>query len=153
VRQPQPFHGGLDYIQPIFRLQPELDQAAVMSVVHPPTLQRIPTVPSGGTHSHIGKRLLVGSIVQTFSNQRKVRRLVSAPTGFRIKNHAQPEAYMDPELETIKSMTLQLQQCRARLSSELAKPDVTTTGSNAVIRALNQQIAIREREALQGRPS
>jgi hypothetical protein len=53
-----------------FRLQPELDQAAVMSVVHPPTLQRIPTVPSGGTHSHIGKRLSVGSIVQTFSNQR-----------------------------------------------------------------------------------
>ena len=52
------------------RLQPELDQAAVMSVVHRPTLQRIPTVPSGGTHSHIGKRLLVGSIVRTFSNQR-----------------------------------------------------------------------------------
>jgi hypothetical protein len=70
VRQLQPFHGGLDYIQPIFHLQPELDQTAVMSVVHPPTLQRIPTVPSGGTHSHIGKRLLVGSIVQTFSNQR-----------------------------------------------------------------------------------
>jgi hypothetical protein len=59
-----------DYIQPIFHLRPELDQTAVMSVVHPPTLQRIPTVPSGGTHSHIGKRLLVGSIVQTFSNQR-----------------------------------------------------------------------------------
>jgi hypothetical protein len=28
VRQLQPFHGGLDYIQPIFRLQPELDVTA-----------------------------------------------------------------------------------------------------------------------------
>ena len=47
-------------LEPIFRLQAELDKAAVMSVVNPPTLQRIPTVPSGGTHSYIGKRLLVG---------------------------------------------------------------------------------------------
>jgi hypothetical protein len=42
-----------------------------MSVVHPPTLQRISNGAFGGTHSHIGKRPLIGSIVQT--NQRTDR--------------------------------------------------------------------------------
>jgi hypothetical protein len=49
-----------------------------MSVVHPPTLQRIPMVPLGGTHSHIGKRLLIGSIVQTNQRTDRVTNLKAA---------------------------------------------------------------------------